>query len=153
MKEIYLSNGKNIVLVDDEDHNWLKKYKWHLHSNGYAKSTIKSKSKRMHRLIMNEPAGFDIDHIDHNKLNNQKNNLRIVTRSQNMMNRLKGKNCSSIYKGVCWKREINKWSVQIMIDNKYIHIGVFKIEEEAAVAYNKAAIKLFGEYANLNEVK
>ena len=107
----------------------------------------------MHRLLMNEPAGFDIDHIDHNKLNNQKNNLRIVTRSQNMMNRLKGKNCSSIYKGVCWKGEINKWSVQIMIDNKYIHIGVFKIEEEAALAYNKKAKELFGEYAYLNEVE
>lgn len=152
MKEIILSKNKGITLVDDENYEWLNKYKWYLDDVGYARSTIKSKNKRIHRLIMNEPKDMEIDHIDGNRLNNQKNNLRIVTRSQNNMNRLKVENCTSKFKGVCWNKRDKIWFAQIKINKKRFYLGNFKIEEEAAGAYNKAAIELFGEYACLNEV-
>ena len=161
MKEIYLTNNKGIVFVDNEDYEWLQQYKWNFNlsrnGNGYATTNLylnkRNLIKHMHRLIMNEPIGLQIDHIDNNGLNNQKNNLRIVTNQQNQMNRKKGINCSSKYKGVTWKKQDKQWQAQIQANKKYIYLGLFRIEEDAAKAYNEAAIELFGEYAHLNEVK
>jgi len=158
MKEIKLSNNKGIVLVDDEDYDMLSQYKWHLHDkkNKYAISDIKingkSKRKKMHRLIMGEPQGFEIDHIDRNTLNNQKNNLRIVTHSQNQMNKIKQKNNTSGYKGVSWHKHIKKWQGQIGFNKKNYSLGYFENEDDAARAYNQKAKELFKEYVCLNEV-
>ena len=159
MKKIHLANNKGITLVDDEDFKWLNKYNWHIRSNikKYASTCVKInnewKQKSMHRLIMKEPDGMQIDHIDRNKLNNQKCNLRIVTHSQNNMNKEGRKNSSSKFKGITWDKSRNKWQAQIVINKEYIYLGRFNNEINAAKAYNKAAIELFGEYACLNEVK
>ena len=155
MKEIYLANNKGIILVDDENYEWLNQYKWTLNAK-YANTKIKinnkRKSKYIHRLIMNEPENMQIDHIDGNGLNNQKNNLRIVTQSQNQMNKISAKNSSSQYKGVCFVKSRNKWLSSICINKRNYNLGNFKNEEDAARAYNEAAQKYFGEYAHLNEV-
>lgn len=155
VKEIYLAKNKGIALVDDENYELLNQYKWYV-SNKYAYSTIKINgkwiNKSMHRFIMNEPLNMEIDHIDMNRLNNQKDNLRIVTKSQNNMNRGSYKNSSSIFKGVSWNKQHKKWCAEIRKNGIKIHLGYFINELKAAEAYNEKAIKLFGEYINLNIV-
>lgn len=167
MKQIELS-GKNgigkFVLVDDENHDHLSKVKWCVHKSGstfYARRVI-CPHVRMHRLIMNAPNGMVVDHIDGNGLNNQKSNLRLATMSQNGANRrplMKTK--SSKYLGVHrtiikWtlkngeKRSCIGWVAQIAINKKGITIGRFKTEEEAAKAYDEAARKYHGDFANPN---
>ena len=160
MKEIKLYNRNKdingIVFVDDEDYEQLNKHAWHL-CHDYAQTNIKIdnkyKLKRMHRLIMGEPEGFEIDHIDNNGLNNQKENLRIVTRQQNSMNQITTKSGTSKFKGVSFNTYKKKWTAQIDFNKNHYYLGVFKNEEDAALAYNKKAKELFGEYAYLNIIK
>ena len=126
-----------------------------IHHSGYKQISINGKSYLAHRLIFLYHHGYlpkYIDHIDRNKLNNDINNLREVTQSQNNMNKSSVKG-SSQYKGVCWRKRRNKWETNIKINQKLKYLESFNLEEDAAKAYNKAAIELFGEYAKLNEVK
>lgn len=148
----------SIVLVDDNDYDIISKYSWYL-SGDYAITNMKFNNKKikvgMHRFIMNCTNNMEVDHIDHNSLNNQKSNLRIVTKSQNAMNKKpykKQRGCSSKFKGVSWTKANKKWLSHIGLNNKQIHLGYFKNEIDAAKAYNKRAIELHGEYAYLNEV-
>ena len=105
----------------------------------------------MHRLIMNSPTGFMVDHINHNGLDNRKKNLRIVTPQQNTWNARPFKDQGkSKYKGVSWEKKYKKWKANICIENKLKHIGYFDNEKEAAEAYDTAAKKHRGEYAFLN---
>lgn len=96
------------------------------------------------------PPGLEWDHIDRNKHNNVPDNLRLATRSQNMANRPKNKNNSSGYKGVRWVNRPTPWQARITVDYKEVHLGSFNNIEQAAVAYNDAALKYFGEFACLN---
>lgn len=159
MKEIKLSQfgknkGKYVALVDDEDFEVLSGYRWCARKDGntfYAMRSIqvngKQRAVQMHNAIMNEKS---IDHIDHDGLNNQKSNLRVCTRSENMMNMGKHEKASSIYKGVCFFNRDKKWLAQIKINGKRIRLGTFASEIEAAKAYNEKAIEFFREFANLN---
>jgi len=161
MKEIKLSQigknkGKYVALVDDEDYDVLNQFKWYATKQGntlYAKRNItvdgKHKKVRMHCAIMNRKS---IDHRDGDGLNNQKSNLRFCTRSENGMNRIKHKSMSSIYKGVSLNKPNGKWIAHIKINGKVIHLGYFFSEVDAAMAYNKKAISLFCEFANLNNI-
>lgn len=161
MKEIQLSKegknrGKYVALVDDEDYEYLNQWRWNVAKYGrwfYAARNIVVKEKqftiRMHCVIMNR---MFIDHIDNNGLNNQKSNLRLCTRSENGMNRSKQLNCSSVFKGVYFYKNRNKWLVRIGINKKGTHVGYFDSEIDAAKAYNQKAIELFGEFAKLNNI-
>jgi hypothetical protein len=102
---------------------------------------------------MNTPEGFQCDHIDGNTLNNQKSNLRNVTCQQNGCNKSKCKNLFSKYKGVSRVKRDKKWQAYITVHQKPIFLGCFTNELDAAVAYNNAAIKYFGEYAKLNQIE
>ena len=153
MKEIQLSQGK-VALVDDEEFESLNQYKWHAQKNRNIFYAVRNKGvagKRaiqyMHVVIMGRKG---VDHIDRNGLNNQRNNLRFCTQSENCMNRSKGENCTSIYKGVCFHKQHKKWITKIHINGQDIHLGLFNTEVEAAKAYNAKAIELFLEFANLN---
>jgi len=159
MPRLIKVRNKNLeVLVDEEDYEYLNQFKWHLHSGGYVnrnqKYKVKPQKTYMHREIMGLPEGKSIDHINGNKLDNRKSNLRIVTKSQNMRNQKKSSNRTSIYKGVSQiLNRSKKWQAKIKFGGKTYRIGEYFTEQEAALAYNQAAIKHFGEYAKLNEIK
>jgi hypothetical protein len=161
-KEIILTQGK-VAIVDDEDYEYLNQWKWCLRGTGLGKFyAIRgfSKSKKsnikgsisMHRQLMQPKIGFVIDHLDGNTLNNQKNNLRICTQSQNLNNQKKSISNTSGYKGVSYDKKYKKFIAKIGFNRKNIHIGYFIDVKDAARAYNEAAIKYHGEFANLNKI-
>jgi hypothetical protein len=109
---------------------------------------------KMSRMIMGvtDPKIF-VDHKDRNPLNNCRINLRICIASQNLCNTTSAKNSTSKYLGVSWSSDSMKWMAQIVKNNKHFYLGRYKIEEDAALAYNKAAIEIHGEFANLNIIE
>ena len=160
MRQIQLSQGK-FAQVDDEDFERVNKFKWCIYKskNGnvfYAARKViidgKRKTQRMHQFILGDnPLKPHIDHRDGDGLNNQKYNLRPCSNMENTTNKKKtNKKCSSIYKGVCWDNHSNKWRAYIQTNGKLIYLGLFKIEIDAARAYDIAAIKYHGEFRNLN---
>ena len=153
MKEIQLTHGR-IALVDDILFAEFSKLKWSFHQ-GYAKRNFPKKTggrvlMGMHRFIMNAQKGQEVDHIDGNRLNNQRSNLRICSHSQNQMNRAMAANNTSGFKGVVWDKNVNKWRSEIKINKIKKCSGYFVDKKDAAVAYNNAARKYFGEFARLN---
>jgi hypothetical protein len=156
MKQIELTQGK-VALVDDEDFEWLNKWKWCSQNSGrktYAMRSVyigkKHFTVRMHREITKANKGQEVDHKDHNGLNNQRNNLRICSHRENMFNERARQNTTSKYKGVYYEKLIGKWRPQINILGKVIHLGSFESEVQAATVYDLAAKKHFGEFACLN---
>ena len=106
----------------------------------------------MHRLILNAKKGEQVDHINRNGLDNRKKNLRLCSHSQNGINRPFQKNNSSGFKGVHKYKYGGKWEVSIEKGGKNFYVGVFSDKKEAALAYNKKAKELFGEFAYQNPV-
>lgn len=156
VKQIPLSKGK-VALVDDADFDWLNQWKWHCSVLGYAvRNALPSekvkKTVRMHRVILGTPDGVDTDHIDGNKINNQRANLRQASRTENGRNRKSHARSSSAFKGVYWFKASKKWRAQIRVNKKLKDLGLFKLEIDAAKAYNAAAREHFGDFARLNEV-
>lgn len=153
MKEIPLTQGK-VALVDDEDYEWLIKFKWHYGAK-YARISsqdVEMKSMSyMHRIIMKAPAGMLVDHANGDRLDNRKHNLRVCTKSQNEMNSIFQSNNKTGYKGVFWDQNRAKYRSEIGIDGKRVFLGRFDCKHEAARAYNTAAMKYHGEFARLNE--
>ena len=159
MKQIPLSKGK-FALVDEDDFEFLNQWKWQCMANGYAvrghflgkiDGKYKSKIIYMHRFINKTPDGLETDHINNDRLDNRKANLRTVTRSQNGRNVSPKKTGSSKYKGVSWHPQRKKWVAWIKYKEKQTYLGIFKSEVDAALAYNFAAIEHFGEHAGLNK--
>jgi hypothetical protein len=154
MIEIYLTQNK-VALIDDEDWELISQYKWYAEKQQnssemwYAK-TNKPKSIRMHRLIIDAQNGEEVDHINHNGLDNRRNNLRIATKSENAINNRKRKKTTSKYKGVSWDKKQNKWHAYIHINGKKIHIGSFEDEILAAKAYDVKSLSLHKEFSNPN---
>lgn len=156
MKRIPLTQDK-YAIVDDEDYEYLNQWKWMLRrdkNNLYVVRGVWVNNKveiiLMHRLIMNCPKDMEIDHINHNGLDNRRYNLRICTHAQNCQNRKPYKNKLSKHKGVTWRKDSKKWKAQIRFNGKQMSIGSYITESEAIRAYNKKAKELFGEFAYLN---
>lgn len=159
MREIKLTQGK-VALIDDDDYERISQFKWCASRDSktfYACRAIKRGDKwttvPMHRIILDAPIGMEVDHIDHNGLNNQKSNLRIVTRGQNQFNKTPcGK---SKYLGVSLYTVKGRTYIKAYIthNRKRMELGHFYTEEAAAAAYNEAAIRLFGEFAHLNVIE
>ena len=160
MPEINLTQGKTAV-VDKEDYELVNAYKWCTYEtckSWYAVTNIligegKRTTLRMHRLILGAIPGQEIDHIDHDGLNNRRSNLRLVTHQQNAFNIRNDKTGSSKYKGVSLHEGTRKWRARIYLNGKTAHLGLFTTEEEAAYTYNEAALKEFGKFASLNILK
>ncbi len=153
VKEIPLTKGA-IALVDDEDYYYLSKISWHLHSGGYAvgKHPETKKLTYMHRIIMGAKDGEVVDHANHLKYDNRKENLRLCTQKENAWNS-RGVEGKSRFKGVALSDKVSKpWFSRIRVDDGVLHLGYYKTEEEAAYAYDLAAKKYYGEFAYLNNV-
>ena len=172
MKKIPLTQGK-FAIVDDEDYNLVSKYPWSLDSPKHAHTSyaictmytgrINNKSimcrMKLHQLIMRPPKDIHIDHINRNGLDCRRSNMRYCTHSENCMNRrphytdsrTKTKRPTSSYKGVS-KLKSGRWQARIYFENKIYSLGAFENEKEAALAYNKKAIEIYGKYAYLNEI-
>lgn len=162
MRTIDLTRNQ-VALVDDGDYDHLAQYSWaailQRTGNYYA---IRSETCpcckahrhiRMHHELVKPLPGYEHDHIDGNGLNNQRANLRMVTRRQNNQNaRRKAYNATSRYKGVHWVTEKGRWRAFIRVNGQLKHLGYFINEIEAAKAYDSAAVLHFGGYAATNDV-
>ncbi|HCI29573.1 MAG TPA: hypothetical protein DE117_05295 [Fervidobacterium sp.] len=149
--------------IDKEDEHLLKEFKWYKEkqqSGYYFMATYKQKNGikikiKLHRLIAGATkiidgvvynSGLLVDHIDRNTLNNTKSNLRMCTRSQNAMNSKVGRDNSSGYKGVSWKKDKQKWKAYLNINGKQVHLGYYDNIEDAVLSRINGARLIFGEF-------
>ena len=152
MRRIPLSKGK-VAFVDDEDYAYLSQWEWSASQNGqtfYAERWRGHGERKMHNVIMSPPWQLEVDHENGNGLDNQRHNLRMATRSQNMHNQGVRNDNTSGYKGVTWHKQHQKWMGRIRVDGRRLHLGLFDDVEEAARAYDSAAREHHGEFARLN---
>lgn len=151
---------KNIIVhyaqVDDEDYVWAIQWRWGFDNKPYATRGERRLGvfKRFYLHVeIAKRAGIDTtnqcDHLDRYKFNCQRFNLRAATCQQNGANR-SAQPGSSLYKGVSWQKADSKWKCYVCYNRKQTHLGLFTDEVEAAKAYDKKALELFGEYAHLN---
>ena len=151
MKRIALTQNK-FTLVDDEDFAVLNIYKWRYGAGGYAVRSAKVNGRErtvlMHRVINETQAGYVTDHINRDKLDNRRSNLRPCTQAENSRNSEPRIANKSGYKGVYWYQKLSKWQAQITYCGKRIHLGYFSDIDRAIDAHRRAASRYFKEYAN-----
>lgn len=158
---IKLNQNKELI-IDDEDYYIISKHHWTYRGVTSKTSNLpyvsahtyvdgKRTTIRVHRLIMKPQKGMQVDHINHNTLDNRKCNLRVCTPTQNRQN-CYSRVGNSEYKGVSFHKRIKKFMAYIRVNKVLIHLGYFVNGSDAAIAYNIAAKKYFGEYALLNKV-
>lgn len=170
MIEIPLGRKKDgeilVALIDDEDSEFAS-IPWYAHkgkgdyyyaAHRYSLGDGSRERDWLHREVMEKVIGRRLekgelpDHINGNKLDNRRSNLRLATRSENEANKPYSRGRSK-YKGVSWRKDRDRWRATIQVDGKQIALGLFKKEQDAARAYNKAALDFFGEFATLNDVR
>lgn len=155
MKLLPLSQGKHAI-VDEADYEWLSQWKWCAASfNGkwYAarmRRKPESGIALMHREIMGAAAGEYTDHINGDGLDNRRENLRLCSHAQNMSNSRHRSNNKSGFRGVDRPNPKGRWRAKITVNRRSIHLGYYDAKEEAARAYDEAAIRYFGEFARPN---
>jgi len=164
MKHIELTKGK-FAIVDDEDYEWLSKFKWQINTldgdDRYAKTSIwnvmtkKTDSFYMHRMIVGANKRQQVDHINGDRLDNRRSNLRICLGKENQRNM--GLRNGYSTKGVHYMKKRSHlsapWQAYITVDRKRKHLGYYETENDAQKAYNVAAIEYFGEFARTIELE
>lgn len=149
MKLIALTQNK-FAQVDDKDFDYISQWKWS-YSGQYAHRASGKNNVYLHRLLMGNPVE-QVDHKDTDKLNCQRNNLRLASHSENSRNKQLQRNNTSGYKGVSWYKAYGKWEAKIKYNGHTTKLGYFKDSLDAARAYNDAAQELHGDFARLNNV-
>ncbi len=158
MKQIPLTKGC-VALVDDLDYPWLSRLRWCYSSDGYAVNYYRDEygsyhKRSMHRLVMAKmleqivPRDLQVDHINHNRIDNRRENLCLATRTQNQAYKKRQVNNTSGYKGVIWNRV--KWEVRIRYQGRKLYLGRYDDPIQAALVYDSAARLLYQEFAGLN---
>jgi len=154
MKFIQLTRGL-VAIVDDADYECVSRRKWHAHSRGYACSSVSNTDGThgtilLHRFVLGLSGRTEIDHVNRNKLDCRRSNLRICSRSQNLHNTKRRSDSSNAYRGVSFSKEKRKWVAYIDVGGKRIRLGYFDSAEEAARKRDDVARKTVGEFATLN---
>ena len=147
-KKIPLSNGQ-FAIVDDEDYELVSRYKWHTMANSNGGHQYAATKLRMHRLIMDAPPGYMVDHINGDTLDNRKSNLRLCTNSQNQQN-TGSRGGSSQFKGVSFQVKRGKWIAAFQYDTIRYYCGMWDSEEDAARAVDKKRGEVCGDFASKN---
>lgn len=152
MQRIPLANGRGFALIDDADAELVGRYSWHLHvtpHTNYADTWLTAPRRKvlMHVLLMGQRG---IDHINHDGLDNQRENLRVATQGQNLANQRPIRGGSSRYKGVSWHAQRSRWRADIRLAGRTRFLGYFTDQADAARAYDAAALTAWGEFAGLN---
>jgi hypothetical protein len=149
--------SKDDVCIDIDDYDLATSRAWYKHSQGYtAAGSSTTGHQYLHRLVLERVIGRQltrkdvVDHINHDKLDNRRANLRLATASLNGANMVRPSHNSSGYKGVHWSQAHNRWHSSIKVQQTELFIGLFQDLEEAAYAYDQVAMQLFNEFAKTN---
>lgn len=157
MAELTLHCGR-ILRFDEEDTDTVLAHHWHSVCTGkhaipiyYAQTHLsKTKNEYLHRLLMAPPAGLIVDHANHDGLDNRRTNLRVITQASNLARKRTSGACGTSYRGIALDKSGKRWCARIRKDGKRLTLGSFSTPEEAAVAYDIAALEIHGEAAGLN---
>jgi len=160
MNQVPLTRGY-VALVDDVDLSWALGLRWRALVQGNTETPrvyAVGDARRMHRSIWERangqiPMGMEIDHIEpgqHGGLDNRRLNLRLCTKAQNQANSRRGRNNTSGFKGVWFQKQTRRWRADVMVGGKKQHVGYFDTPEAAAMAYDYAAVRAFGDHARVN---
>lgn len=139
--------------IDKSDYDKIKDYCWISHDKGYIHTRMGNKMVNLHRFVMNAPDDMFVDHINGDKTDNRKCNLRLCTNSQNQMNAKTSSRNTSGVKGVSWINKYQKWRASIRVNGTLISLGQYKIFDDAVKARKEAEQKYFGEYSYDNSQK
>jgi hypothetical protein len=141
------------AIIDAADVPLVEGFNWCSHVKPRAVYAVRTdfsgpaqRTVRLHRTIMGEPDGFEVDHRDGDGLNNRRTNLRIATSSQNKHNQRLNTRNSSGFKGVSWFTRLRKWQARIAVNGKAVYLGSYRCSTAAHFAYAKASRELHGEY-------
>lgn len=155
MREIPLTRG-HVAILDDEDFDRFAAFRWHANVQGvciYARRCVRldgrQRSEYLHRAVLDAPKHLVVDHVNGNTLDNRRANLRLLTQPENCRNH-GPRHGTSAFKGVRWHYLYQRWYAQIGVAGQNLHLGVFDNEEDAARAYDAAALIHFGGLARLN---
>ena len=157
-QQIYLRNTGRFAVVDNNVYPAVCRFKWFENADGYAARhqwVPTARANRvvwLHHLVLDTSDGMLVDHVNGDRLDNRRQNLRLGSRAQNARNKAKPSNNTTGFKGVHLdkRRKRNRWHAQINCDGKAYHLGNYPTAEEAARAYDGAALALHGEFARLN---
>lgn len=144
----------DFAIVDDEDYEAVSAFKWRKNKSGKECYPVTGHNdsggvRFLHRVIMRAPKGSMVDHKNGDVLDNRKENLRFCSYTENARN-MAPRGGTSRFKGVRWLTGKNRWKAEIGMDKRRVHIGYFTNEEDAARAYDHAALQHYGEFARTN---
>jgi len=140
-----------VSLIDKDDLDIVKDYGWYSNykkstNSYYAKTEINNKAISMHRLILDAPKDKQVDHVDHNGLNNRKSNLRLCNQSENSRNKRMQSNNTSGFRGAYLEKKTGKYKARIMVNRKQMYLGSYETAKEASDVYQEAAKRLHGKF-------
>ena len=157
MAQILTKRG-DVILLDDADCAVMASFRWSVGSGGYARrnkllsdDADEGTTILLHRQLMGVKAGDSriVDHINGNRLDNRRENLRLCNRAENTQNQKKRSTNKSGYKGVSFHKAVGKWEAVIYAAGKSYRLGFFSTPESAYEAYCNAAREIHGQFANL----
>lgn len=152
MIKIYLTPDK-FTLLDEKDYDYLCQWEWKLNRDGYAYRSLKGRNILIHRIITNATEGMEVDHKNGDRLDNRRENLRVVLPKYNRWNKGMRKDNTFGFKGVGYSKQKGRCRADIKLNGTSMLIGYFTSIEDASEAYDDTASKLFGEYNRLPEFR